>query len=212
MFEKSKSKTLSSSGGKLRSNKSLSSSSGDKKLSVSKSNLSSGDKESTSNANLSSVENIKEFNSKKFTVVEALGKGSFGEVTKVKKSTGFMGKEFYAMKTIPIPEKSKNNNNNNNGDIILTEFELQRKLVHANVVQVVDVYLERDEKLNSYINIVMELCESDVQKYLDSPNEILTYFSSNFSSIAMSWIPELIDGLNYIHSQSIIHRDIKPGT
>jgi serine/threonine protein kinase len=124
------------------------------------------------------------------------------------------------MKTIPLHNLRKSNStkeNEENRNKILKEFEIQRNLKHDNIAQVIDVYLDSDynEKqsiTNYYINIVMELCESDLQKYLDNSKQILEfYLPSNFEFVSMNWIPDLIEGLHYIHEQSIIHRDIKPG-
>jgi serine/threonine protein kinase len=151
------------------------------------------------------MENIKDFNTKKFVVVEALGKGMFGEVSKVQKVTGLFGKEFYAMKCIPLPS-----NNDIENKELLNEFEIQRKLKHDNIVQVIDVYVERGGRCD-LLNIVMELCETDTQKYLDNPKDILEYYDTTCNIIAINWIPQLVDGLKHIHSHSIIHRDIKPG-
>lgn len=152
------------------------------------------------------MENIKEFNNKKFMVVEALGKGMFGEVSKVQKVTGlFNSKEYYAMKSIALPSNHNIENNK-----LLNEFEIQKNLKHDNIVQVIDVYLEKGGRFDS-LNIVMELCETDIQKYLDNPKDILEYYDTTCGIISIYWIPLLIDGLQYIHSIPIIHRDIKPG-
>ena len=93
---------------------------------------------------------------------------------------------------------------------IKKEFEIQRGLKdHPNVVRVFEIIQTKNDI--DYLQIVMELCESDLEKYLNEPSKLLKFYSLEMHEIAMSWIPQILHGLKFIHECLIIHRDIKPG-
>lgn len=79
------------------------------------------------------------------------------------------------------------------------EEALLAKLVHENVVKLIDVWVNKDFRF-----YVLELCEASLDEYckgiypgpIPSEPEVLY---------------QLTTGLEYIHSLRIIHRDIKPG-
>lgn len=130
------------------------------------------------------------------TLIKLLGKGSFGEVYL---STKKGRKEYFATKkidrrTADKPSFKKYFDN---------EIEILSHLNHKNIVK-----LEGIKRTNSNYYIIMEYINggglSDcLKKYMDKykkafPEEIVQYL-----------MRQIIDGLNYIHSQKIIHRDIK---
>nr|XP_048315867.1 serine/threonine-protein kinase STK11 isoform X2 [Myodes glareolus] len=83
------------------------------------------------------------------------------------------------------------------------EIQLLRRLRHRNVIQLVDV-LYNEEKQKMYM--VMEYCVCGMQEMLDSVPE------KRFPVCqAHGYFRQLIDGLEYLHSQGIVHKDIKPG-
>ncbi|XP_037680148.1 serine/threonine-protein kinase STK11 isoform X2 [Choloepus didactylus] len=83
------------------------------------------------------------------------------------------------------------------------EIQLLRRLRHKNVIQLVDV-LYNEEKQKMYM--VMEYCVCGMQEMLDSVPE------KRFPVCqAHGYFCQLIDGLEYLHSQGIVHKDIKPG-
>ncbi|XP_040592910.1 serine/threonine-protein kinase STK11 isoform X2 [Mesocricetus auratus] len=85
----------------------------------------------------------------------------------------------------------------------LREIQLLRRLRHRNVIQLVDV-LYNEEKQKMYM--VMEYCVCGMQEMLDSVPE------KRFPVCqAHGYFCQLIDGLEYLHSQGIVHKDIKPG-
>ncbi|XP_046956704.1 serine/threonine-protein kinase STK11 isoform X3 [Lynx rufus] len=83
------------------------------------------------------------------------------------------------------------------------EIQLLRRLRHKNVIQLVDV-LYNEEKQKMYM--VMEYCVCGMQEMLDSVPE------KRFPVCqAHGYFCQLVDGLEYLHSQGIVHKDIKPG-
>ncbi|XP_016333780.1 serine/threonine-protein kinase STK11-like [Sinocyclocheilus anshuiensis] len=83
------------------------------------------------------------------------------------------------------------------------EIQLLRRLQHKNIIQLVDV-LYNEEKQKMYM--VMEYCVCGMQEMLDSVTE------KRFPVFqAHGYFCQLLDGLEYLHSQGIVHKDIKPG-
>ncbi|XP_016112080.1 serine/threonine-protein kinase STK11 [Sinocyclocheilus grahami] len=88
-------------------------------------------------------------------------------------------------------------------DCSLREIQLLRRLQHKNVIQLVDV-LYNEEKQKMYM--VMEYCVCGMQEMLDSvPEKRFPVFQAH------GYFCQLLDGLEYLHSQGIVHKDIKPG-
>lgn len=78
-----------------------------------------------------------------------------------------------------------------------------RTLKHKNVIDLVDV-LYNHEKQKMYL--VMEFCVGSLQGMLEStPKKKFPLFQAH------GYFLQLIDGLEYLHSMRIIHKDIKPG-
>ncbi|CAG2107906.1 unnamed protein product [Medioppia subpectinata] len=83
------------------------------------------------------------------------------------------------------------------------EIQLLRRLDHKNVIKLYSViYNEAKEKLY----MIMEYCVAVIQELLDSvPDKKFPIFQSH------DYFCQLVLGLEYLHSQGIIHKDIKPG-
>ncbi|MBU4485380.1 MAG: serine/threonine-protein kinase PknK, partial [Candidatus Delongbacteria bacterium] len=130
-----------------------------------------------------------------YKVEKTLGSGAQGVIYHVK--TVASGHEL-ALKLINISTEEKNRFN----DIlesVKAEFSIIKSLHHKNIIGVYDFGYDR--KLDRYYYTMDYLEGLDLWAYVESnPN------SSHFPNI----VYQALDGLNYLHSNNIIHFDIKP--
>jgi serine/threonine protein kinase len=123
---------------------------------------------------------------------KTLGEGAFG---KVKVATHIHTKEKVAIK---ILDKTKMDDED---DIkrVQKEINILKKLRHKNIIQLYEIM---ESKKNLYI--VMEYCEE---------RELFDHIvnKKRLTDIeACKMFQEIIDGVEYLHSQNITHRDLKP--
>jgi serine/threonine protein kinase len=127
---------------------------------------------------------------KNITTEEKIGKGAFGEVFRAK-----ILNHVVAIKKISHVE-----------DSTITEFEIHTNLSHCSVLS---VYHHYQDQTSSPFHIIMEYCESDLEKYLSFNNSSM--FNYDDENQKKAWIYLLLQGLHFMHSNKVIHRDLKPG-
>ncbi|NXR03193.1 STK11 kinase, partial [Sagittarius serpentarius] len=149
----------------------------------------------------------------KYLMGDLLGEGSYGKVKEM------LDSETLCRRAVKILKKKKLRRIPNGEANVKKEIQLLRRLRHKNVIQLVDVlYNEEKQKiypfftqLLSFLNsaftyMVMEYCVCGMQEMLDSvPEKRFPVFQAH------GYFCQLIDGLEYLHSQGIVHKDIKPG-
>jgi len=133
----------------------------------------------------------------KYLMGEVLGEGAYGKVKEI------LDCESLCRRAVKIMKKRRLRKIPNGELNVQREIMLLRRLNHKNVIRLVDV-LYNDEKQKMYM--VMEYCVSGLQQLLDSvPYKKFPVWQAH------GYFVQLVEGLEYLHSQGIIHKDIKPG-
>ena len=136
--------------------------------------------------------NEKKVNKGPYILGETIGEGNFG---KVKIALQLKINEKLAIKIINKNKISKLN------DVIRIKKEISilKKVRHKNIIQIYEIM----ESSNN-IYLAMEYCENkDLFEYIIKNKRL-----SELESCRI--FRQLINGVEYIHSQNIIHRDLKP--
>ena len=125
-----------------------------------------------------------------------LGKGAFGSVSIVKRKED---QQIYAMKRVKIK-----NLNNKEKDNSFNEVRILASLRHKNIIGYKEAFF--DEK-SSTLNIVMEYADDG-----DLSTKIKEMLKKNLQfeeNTIWSILIQILEGLNYLHKSSVIHRDLK---
>jgi serine/threonine protein kinase len=77
----------------------------------------------------------------------------------------------------------------------LREVSILKQLSHKNVLRIINVI-----HTESQLSLVLEYVDSDLRRALNSREEI----------DERDIIAQLVEGVKYIHSQQVVHRDLKP--
>ncbi|GAA0141846.1 non-receptor serine/threonine protein kinase [Lithospermum erythrorhizon] len=125
-----------------------------------------------------------------YHVIEIVGEGSFGKVYKGRrKYTG----QTVAMKFIPKHGKSDKDIHN-----LRQEIEILRKLKHENIIAMLDSFESPQE-----FCVVTEFAQGELFEVLEDDKCLP---EEQVQAIAK----QLVRALHYLHSNRIIHRDMKP--
>ena len=129
-------------------------------------------------------------------LTKSLGKGAFGEVFLTQKKGC---KELFATKRLDRAFSEKPENIKR----LANEITLLKKIQHPNIVRLIDL-----KKTKSHCYIVMEFCNGGdlsgcLKKYMafhrrPFPEEIVQYL-----------MKQIVSGMHFLHSNKIIHRDLK---
>ena len=129
-------------------------------------------------------------------LTKSLGKGAFGEVflTQIKGHKGFFATKRLDRAFSEKPENVKRLSN---------EISLLKKINHPNIVRLIDL-----KKTKSHCYIVMEYCNGG-----DLSSCLKKYKAAHrrpFSEEIVQYIMrQVVSGLEFLHSNKIIHRDLK---
>uniref|UniRef100_A0A0A9XWP5 non-specific serine/threonine protein kinase n=1 Tax=Lygus hesperus TaxID=30085 RepID=A0A0A9XWP5_LYGHE len=133
----------------------------------------------------------------KYVMGDLLGEGSYGKVKEM------LDSETLCRRAVKILKRRKLRRIPNGEQNVQREIQLLKTLRHKNVIELVDV-MYNPEKEKMYL--VMEYCVGVLQEMLESTA------NKKFPNWQAHWyFIQLIEGLQYLHSSGIIHKDIKPG-
>ncbi|XP_054018331.1 interferon-induced, double-stranded RNA-activated protein kinase [Dryobates pubescens] len=139
---------------------------------------------------------------KSFENIAPIGEGGFGMVFK---ATAKLDKRTYAVKRVLFTDK------------VLREVTTLAKLEHENIVRYYDswegndhvthpVSRQKSDKTNTYLFIQMEFCEQgSLEDWIEENRQDRKYYQ-----MAQNKFLQILKGVNYIHSEGLIHRDLKP--
>ncbi|OAL50908.1 Pkinase-domain-containing protein [Pyrenochaeta sp. DS3sAY3a] len=92
---------------------------------------------------------------------------------------------------------------NNAFELIKEEIAIMKKLNHPNLVSLMEVL---DDPEEDSLYMVMEMCKKGVVMQVGLEERADPYSEEQ----SRCWFRDMILGLEYLHAQGIIHRDIKP--
>lgn len=90
-------------------------------------------------------------------------------------------------------------------ELIKEEIAIMKKLNHPNLVQLIEVL---DDPTEDSLYMVMEMCKKGVVMRIDLDLE--SQADPYSEDVCRLYFRDLILGIEYLHAQGIVHRDIKP--
>ena len=125
-----------------------------------------------------------------YQIGEQIGRGAIGVVYK---GLNVEDAKIVAIKQIALPNLREDEKK-----AIKMEINLLKKLKHENIVKYID-YIATE----NHLNIVLEFVDSG------SLQSIIKKFGPFPESLVAIYIKQVLTGLDYLHSQGVVHRDIK---
>jgi NIMA (never in mitosis gene a)-related kinase len=128
---------------------------------------------------------------KRYEWLKQIGKGTYGKVALMRDR---MTTDLVVVKTIPIKAKDQKGRS-----AAIKEAKVLAMMQHPNIIGYLDSFFDS----HGDFNIVLEYADGrDLQKYIESHMDIS-------ESQILQIFTQIILGLEYIHSQNILHRDVK---
>eukprot|EP00937_MAST-01D_sp_MAST-1D-sp2_P002725 g2725.t1 len=126
----------------------------------------------------------------KYQIGEEIGRGAAGTVYQ---ALNLESGDFVAVKEVMITNMLEQEFRT-----VYREIGLLKKLKHANIVEYVDTIKTADK-----LHIILEYCENG------SLRHVLKRFGTLSESLVALYVAQVLEGLVYLHSQGVLHRDIK---
>lgn len=128
----------------------------------------------------------------KYQLGDQIGKGAVGQV--------FRGLDLENGTMVAVKQIIKSHLKNEQMKAILGEIELLKRLNHENIVKYID-FIQTEH----HLNIMLEFVE------VGSFDKIIRTMGPIQEELLAYYVKQILTGLEYLHSQGIVHRDIKGG-
>ncbi|XP_002741179.2 cyclin-dependent kinase 7-like [Saccoglossus kowalevskii] len=133
--------------------------------------------------------------SSRYEKIDFLGEGQFATVYKAKDTAN--GGKIVAVKKIKLGQRSEAKDGINR--TALREIKLLQELSHENIIGLLDVFGHK-----SNISLVFDFMDTDLEVIIKDNNLVLT--PAHIKSLTIM----TLQGLEYLHDNWILHRDLKP--
>ena len=128
----------------------------------------------------------------RFLMGEELGRGAFGQVYK--------GIDLKSGDTVAIKQIALEGISSGSLQGVMGEIELLKTLNHKNIVKYVGSF-----KTRTHLYIILEFMENGALSAIIKPNR----FGVFPETLIAVYIAQVLQGLQYLHDQGVVHRDIK---
>ncbi len=132
--------------------------------------------------------------STRYKVIDYLGSGAYGMVCAVH--------DYDANEVVAIKKCKKIYQSRTLAKRTLREMRLLRQFNHENIIRLKTILPPVDERYYSDLYLVFEIMDTDLAQIIRSAQPLKEQHTQYF-------IYQLLRALEYLHSKSIVHRDIK---